>query len=42
MSSNQQLEVNRPQGARFGLAREGGSGHHGIEGSVRRAPQQQR
>jgi len=39
---NQLLEVNRQQSARFGLAREGGSGQHDVEGSVRRSPQQRR
>ena len=39
---NHRIEVNRHQSARFGLAREGGPGQYGAEGSVRRSPQQQR
>lgn len=42
MNSNQLLEVNRPRRARFWLAPEGRTGQHGIEGSIRRSPQQQR
>lgn len=42
MRPNQLLEVNRQQSARFWLACEDGPGHHGLVGSIRRSPQQQR
>lgn len=41
-SPNQLIEVNRRQSARFRLALEDVPGHHGVEGSVRRSPHQQR
>jgi len=39
---NQLLEANRHQSARFRLAREGGPGQYGFEGSVRRSPHPRR
>ena len=42
MKPNQLLEVNRLQSHRFRLAREDVPSQDGVEGSIRRSPQQQR